>query len=150
MNETQDLLTQFEAYLDRFKPEFGSVYNCDIEEIISAAQNDPAFAYPLLHVDLPAVRLLDRDEGAFARYKGSGVVMVNVKGFTTRKQVWKAAMVLVQKVLNQFSEDSHEKEDLYDFKYSEVEIEAVQALWADDALGWEFKFSLVMPADGLS
>ncbi|OZI08239.1 hypothetical protein BWI93_10250 [Siphonobacter sp. BAB-5385] len=150
MNQNTDLLGQFNAYFERFQPMFGAVYNCDIEEILMAARSDEKFAYPLLHVDIPTIRTQDHANGAFARYRASGVVMVKTDSYQTREQVWRVAMLLVQQVLNQFSEDSHEKEDVIDFNYGEVEIEAVKPLWGDDALGWEFKFSLLMPALSLA
>ncbi|PMD97405.1 hypothetical protein BWI97_07180 [Siphonobacter sp. BAB-5405] len=139
-----NLLKQFEEYFKRFDEEFGSVYVAETEAVVRASKHADEFAYPLLHLELPTIRTQGTNETANARYKGLAWVIVKLEDYESRNEAFGGAIELIQTVIKRMREDAYEHDELLEFTY-DVEFEPIRPLWVDDAIGWEFNFSILMP-----
>lgn len=126
-------------------------YYCDlIETVIAASRSDDGFGYPLLHLELPQIRLEERSEMLLVHFDSVGVVLVHVEEDTPtgKNAALKTARQIWDTIFSKLKTESVYKDILIQFDLGNIRGEAVLPTFADRTMGYEFRFTVTFWAEG--
>lgn len=153
-----DHFETYKAYFEQFvspnvdaQPPLLKAYYCDlIETVIAASRSEESFGYPLLHLELPQIRLEERSEMLLVHFDSVGVVLVHVEEDTpaSKNAALKTARQIWDTIFSKLKTESVYKDILIQFDLANVRGEAVLPTFADRTMGYEFRFTVTFWAEG--